>query len=123
MSCMKKSKIGLLVGLAVVLLSLCSLALLQLSAADPDLENNYYTVNVSVLPDSGSDAIGTVLVEGSFQNEQGQFRYGSSVTLTATPGRGYRFVRWEGDFRSSSNPVSFTVQKEDELTYTHHSGV
>ena len=117
MSCMKKSKIGLLVGLAVVLLSLCSLALLQLSAADPDLENNYYTVNVSVLPDSGSDAVGTVLVEGSFQNEQGQFRYGSSVTLTATPGRGYRFVRWEGDFRSSSNPVSFTVQKEDELTY------
>ncbi len=117
MSCMKKSKIGLLVGLAVVVLSLCSLALLQLSAADPDLENNYYTVNVSVLPDSGSDAVGTVLVEGSFQNEQGQFRYGSSVTLTATPGRGYRFVRWEGDFRSASNPVSFTVQKEDELTY------
>ena len=107
MSCMKQSKIGLLVGLAVVLLSLCSLALLQLSAEELDSGNAvYYTVNA--YPDD--ETHGSVTVKGENPNEAGQYREGSKVTLKAAPSHGYRFVRWEGN--------AFTVDVTDELSIT-----
>ena len=37
----------------------------------------------------------------------GVYEYGSTVTVTATPGSGYRFVRWSNG--SEENPYTFTV--------------
>ncbi len=41
---------------------------------------------------------------------------GSSVTLTAVPNPGHRFVGWTGDVVSSSNPLEFTMTSDRTLT-------
>jgi Tol biopolymer transport system component/pimeloyl-ACP methyl ester carboxylesterase len=38
------------------------------------------------------------------------FIAGTSVTVTATPASGYRFLNWSGALSGSTNPASFTVQ-------------
>lgn len=107
MSNVKLKKIGLLAGFALVLLSLCLAVLLPVGAEDPDLSNTYYTVNAV----SNNQNYGTVLVTGVAPNDNGAYRYGTKVYLTATPvSEFYQFVRWEGDGNTStSNPLEFTA--------------
>ena len=70
-----------------------------------------YTISVSASPSSG----GTATVSGN-----GQFTYGQSCTVTATPANGYSFVSWkEGGQVVSTNPsYSFTVTGNRTLVAT-----
>ena len=46
----------------------------------------------------------------------GSFHYGKTVTLTATPKTGYKFVKWSDG--TTANPYSFTATKDVKLTAT-----
>jgi hypothetical protein len=57
-----------------------------------------YLVNVTANPPTGGSVSG-----GGF------FDAGATVTLTATPAAGYRFVNWSGPITTSDNPTSVQV--------------
>jgi len=65
-----------------------------------------YTLSASV--------VGTGSVSKS--PDQATYNSGTSVTLTATPGTGYSFDRWEGDLTGSSNPASITMNANKSVT-------
>ena len=46
---------------------------------------------------------------GTVSPNTGVYNKDSSVSITATPNTGYRFVTWEGDITSTSNPLSITM--------------
>jgi len=47
---------------------------------------------------------------------QASYNYGTSVTLTATPGTGYSFTSWSGDTTSAANPMN----AHDDRQSQHH---
>jgi hypothetical protein len=49
-------------------------------------------------------------------SSEGPYHNGETVTLTATPAKGWEFVGWEGDVPSIDNPLTITV--EDNVTLT-----
>ncbi len=55
---------------------------------------------------------------GTVEGNEGTYIDGATVTLTATPNCGYRFVQWtsNGTSVSTDNPVSFIVTKDTALT-------
>lgn len=61
----------------------------------------------------------TALGDGGTVSGGGSFAPGASVTLTATPASGYRFVRWvkngTAQTVSTSNPYTFNVQEQTDL--------
>ena len=82
--------------------------------ADRDLVANFketdgtrYTISAGVDPMNG----GTVTGAGSYEE-------GSTVTLTATPKNGYRFVNWteNGEVVSTETTYSFTAEGDRSLT-------
>ena len=76
------------------------------TAVEPETEGNV-RVYVTALGDGGT-------VSGG-----GSFAPGASVTVTATPASGYRFVRWvkngTAQTVSTSNPYTFNVQEQTDL--------
>ena len=48
----------------------------------------------------------------------GVYEHGSSVTLTASPAAGFRFIRWKEDGRevSTANPYTFEAERDRALT-------
>ena len=66
-----------------------------------------YTVTLSVDPQGGGTASGG-----------GTYQQGASVTVTAAPGEGYRFVKWteNGQTVSESTSYTFTVTGDRTLT-------
>lgn len=61
----------------------------------------------------------TALGDGGTVSGGGSFAPGASVTVTATPASGYRFVRWvkngTAQTVSTSNPYTFDVQEQTDL--------
>lgn len=61
----------------------------------------------------------TALGDGGTVSGGGSFAPGASVTLTATPATGYRFVRWvkngTSQTISTANPYTFNVQEQTDL--------
>lgn len=61
----------------------------------------------------------TALGNGGSVSGGGSFAPGASVTLTATPASGYRFVRWvkngTSETVSTNNPYTFNVQGQTDL--------
>ncbi len=50
--------------------------------------------------------------------EQATYHYGDVVLLTATPGDGWSFSGWSGDFSSLANPVSIIINGSVSVTAT-----
>jgi Glycosyl hydrolases family 28/Divergent InlB B-repeat domain/Bacterial Ig domain len=46
----------------------------------------------------------------------GVYNCGTSLTLTATPALGYSFTSWSGDFTSTDNPATFTLNANSNVT-------
>ncbi|NBB76577.1 MAG: hypothetical protein GVY02_04285 [Bacteroidetes bacterium] len=61
------------------------------------------------------DGEGSV-TENVVEKREKVYEEGSVVELTAEPGQGWRFVRWEGDLDGSENPVQITVDEDKEVT-------
>lgn len=61
----------------------------------------------------------TALGDGGTVSGGGSFAPGTSVTVTATPASGYRFVRWvkngTSQTVSTANPYTFNVQEQTDL--------
>lgn len=68
----------------------------------------------------------TALGNGGTVSGGGSFAPGASVTLTATPASGYRFVRWvkngTSQTVSTSNPYTFNVQEQTDLVAVFELG-
>ena len=76
--------------------------------------NQVYTVTVA----SGNDDYGTV-------GGGGQYNYGASCTVTATPADGYMFTNWtrNGNVVSTSASYTFTVSEDISLVANFAAGV
>ncbi|MCR9288906.1 MAG: S8 family serine peptidase [Bacteroidetes bacterium] len=46
----------------------------------------------------------------------GTYNGGSSVTISATPDAGYQFDGWSGDLSGSTNPITFTISSNMNVT-------
>lgn len=68
----------------------------------------------------------TALGDGGTVSGGGSFAPGASVTLTATPMTGYRFVRWvkngTSQTISTANPYTFNVQEQTDLVAVFELG-
>jgi len=69
---------------------------------------NTYTLTIQNSPANG----GTV----TKSPEEDQYAVGTSVTLTATPVSGYQFNKWEGDISGTSNPITFSINENKNVT-------
>lgn len=75
----------------------------------------------AVQPEQGGKVrvYATALGNGGTVSGGGSFEPGASVTLTATPASGYRFVRWvkngTSQTISTDNPYKFNVQEQIDL--------
>src|SRR5262245_36904859 len=67
---------------------------------------NTYTLNVTTV---GSGSV-------TKNPNQATYDYGTSVQLTASPATGYHFVGWSGDTTTSSNPITFTMTANKNVT-------
>jgi hypothetical protein len=65
-----------------------------------------YNVNTAVSP-SGSGAVSPT---------GGTYDEGSSVTLTATPATGYRFIKWSGDVSDTVTPLVIPINADKNIT-------
>lgn len=68
----------------------------------------------------------TALGNGGTVSGGGSYEPGASVTVTATPASGYRFVRWvkngTSQTVSTSNPYTFNVQEQTDLVAVFELG-
>jgi uncharacterized repeat protein (TIGR02543 family) len=53
---------------------------------------------------------------GSVDPSGGTYQEGSQVTVEALPNEGWQFDEWTGDLQSTSNPLSFTIDSNTDLT-------
>lgn len=79
-----------------------------------------YTQNAATYTVSLTKGTGISSVSGS-----GTYTEGDSVSISATPSTGYKFVNWTGYATSTSNPLTFTINQNrsytanaTKLTYT-----
>jgi uncharacterized protein (TIGR02145 family) len=63
-----------------------------------------YKITTTVSPIEG----GTI----TLNHPGGVYSEGETVTITATPSNGWRFVRWEGDWSGQTNPSTLTLTKD-----------
>lgn len=67
-----------------------------------------HKVNTEVTPQEGGEI--NVSPEGTIHDE------GTGITLTPQPSEGYTFVEWKGDFNSTNNPLTFTLNQNVNIT-------
>lgn len=48
--------------------------------------------------------------------DQTEYKFNSSVSLTAQPATGYKFVKWQGDISGTTNPSSVTMDTSKTVT-------
>ena len=58
----------------------------------------------------------TVVGQGTVTPAAGAYICGTVLWLTATPATGYSFTSWSGDFSSTDNPGSFTLNANSNIT-------
>jgi uncharacterized protein (TIGR02145 family)/uncharacterized repeat protein (TIGR02543 family) len=71
-------------------------------------QNTYYTLTVDFSPLEG----GTV----SRSPDADSYKSGKTVTVTATPQKGYEFIGWSGALNSSNAEIKVTMNGEKRLT-------
>jgi len=71
-----------------------------------------YTVSITAT----NGSVAKVLDKDSYMHDE-------SVTLTATPASGYRFVNWSGDLSGSSNPATLVMDGSKSVTALFASNV
>ncbi len=83
---------------------------------------NQYTTYDNITWTDGSTPNYTLSVTsssgGSVSPSSGTYPSGTSVTLTATPSSGYRFVSWGGDLTGSTNPATIVMNSNKTITAT-----
>ena len=112
MSMLKNKKLGLWLTV-VVAMSLALVTILSVVAENAGQNSAYYSVNVS----ANNADYGSVSVSGD-QNEEGKFRHGTKVTLTATPKDSrFEFEGWRmgGYELQTQNPL--VVPVSGDCTY------
>jgi len=62
--------------------------------------------------------ITTVTLEGGTTTGDGEYEYGTEVTITATPGDGYSFIGWYDGGELVSTDAQYKVTVTDDKTYT-----
>lgn len=102
--------------------SVCHLFLLIVvlfSITSCGTETTTYTLNIEVSP----------LESGSVSPSDGEYDAGEKVELAFTPNEDWKFVQWEGDMYSSSNPTTVTMDSDKVLIlraekpfYLHSNG-
>lgn len=70
---------------------------------------NEYTVNAIASPSNGGSITGS-----------GNYHYGETCTLTATPNPGYNFVKWTRSGIEVTTDPSFSFTVTNNITYTAH---
>jgi len=59
----------------------------------------------------------TVIGSGTVTPASGStYNCGTTITMTATPGNTYAFTSWSGDFSSTDNPATFTINANSNIT-------
>jgi len=58
----------------------------------------------------------TIIGTGTVTPASGAYNCGTVLTLSATPGSGYTFTSWSGDFNSTDNPAFFTINANSNIT-------
>src|SRR6056297_3598149 len=79
---------------------------LILFSCDPGNAPNQYSLNVLIEPDNA----------GSVTPNTGAYTDGEVIEIEAKPvENGSTFLRWEGDYSSTSNPVMLNMNKDYNL--------
>ncbi len=60
---------------------------------------------------------GSVLVNPA-PGDDGEYAYGTQVTLTASPAPGYGWKNWTGTGKDTSNPITITISSDKHVTVT-----
>jgi uncharacterized repeat protein (TIGR02543 family) len=81
------------------------------------------TVNFSVIDQSSTTQYSLMITNsgsGTVTKNPNQTTYasGSSVTLTATPAAGYKFMGWSGSATGTTNPLTVTMTSNKSVTAT-----
>ena len=71
-----------------------------LTIVDDDALPSFYNLSIEPSP------------AGMVAPESGRYPTNSVQVLTATPARGYEFVRWEGTLASARNPLFLTMTQD-----------
>ncbi len=66
----------------------------------------HYEVKTSASPKEG----------GTTSPAAATFESNEEVTISAIPSKGYYFDQWQGDIKGTSNPLTFTIKSDTELT-------
>jgi uncharacterized repeat protein (TIGR02543 family) len=80
---------------------------------------------ISVSFAAGAYTLGVSASDGSVTKspDAGSYAYNQSVSMTATPATGYRFVNWSGDLSGSSNPATLVMDGNKSVTAVFASNV
>jgi hypothetical protein len=80
--------------------------------SDTSVKANFEPIQYTLTTQTGS-GLGTISPLGSYS-----YTYGSSVTLTATPGTDYRFLNFasKGITLSTTSPYTFTIESDTVIT-------
>jgi len=84
------------------------------SVGDGEFESNQ-TISISVKATLTLNKVGAGTVSGA-----GSYFAGETITVTATPDPGYRFMGWSGFFNSSSNSLEFKITGNMEINATFY---
>jgi len=79
-------------------------------------DSDYFTVVAAENP--ATYTLTTTAVNGTITKtpNQSTFNSGDTVTLTAAPSAGYRFVNWTGDATGTTSPVTITMTANKSVT-------
>lgn len=67
-----------------------------------------YEISTNISPNDGGEI--SISPEGTVHDE------GTEITLTPKPSQGYGFSEWNGDYSSTDNPLTFTLNKNTSVT-------
>lgn len=76
-------------------------------------EKKSYPLSISI------EGEGTV----SKNPDQSEYKFGSTVELTANPSQNWEFVEWSGDTSSTDNPIDIVIDDETNITAIYESTV
>lgn len=65
-----------------------------------------YSFTSSVKPKKG----------GTVEPSEGNYEWGTEISVAATPNEGFRFLEWRGDTSNTSNPISLLMNSDKALT-------
>jgi len=83
----------------------------------PIVMDNNHTITANFTAASTCTVNYTIVGQGTVSPSSGSvYNCGTSLALTATPSSGYSFTSWSGDFSSTDNPATFTLNANSNIT-------